>query len=796
MNIKKTFKRSVEVFSIVLLLALVFTKTSVSAQGNSPQEDQELAERYAPVLYFHRDEIFRPQSVDVIIQTARLRQDIRYWFDVNVLNDVVIQDLVTYRDASYVLDVWYGNSGASDYKNYSAHRAYYEAFLSPDVGGPSVTTYAHVFRDGASGTITIQYWLFYYYNDWFNKHEGDWELVQVMLDKNEEPEWVVLSQHHGGTRRSWNDTQIEEDTHPVAYVALGSHANYFWGNEIYPNGQDIGNTRVEIVDRTGTYGRIIPKVVIIPNREEIETAPSSWSEAEWLVFSGHWGEKAIQSDFGGPLGPADKGQQWENPYGWGMDQPLDFEVWYQNRLRVEVTSEPEINEEIKFIQLDGEMLPKVDLARNIALLHDDPPPSSQIIAQIVIPPEIPFNINATWPDAEDAQVVHYLFENITFSSTDRANIIFDSDGYPTLEIPGFPGPINPTSSSIDSATWDAPDLVWIAGLLPASDIIKGVVISLLAGVIPALLYTGLMYWSDRYEKEPKALLATAFFWGAIPALLITIVVEIFFQVPVELIGPQAIEAVRLGVINPIVEEILKGMVILYIARRYRREFDDVLDGIIYGAMVGFGFAMTGNILSYLGAFFLRGFSGLNLTIFIEGLLFGFNQALYSAIFGAGLGYARLTLNRVRRWVVPMACLILAIGINAFHSLAMRNIIGFNLATILLPWAGLIVIIAVMFWSLKRQHQTLVTELIDEIPNELYKTVTDTVKRNKSLRQAFFQNGIKKWRELRYQYQLCAELAFKKMQNKRFPEEQGIMTEINDLRRELLEHINLNQLEEK
>lgn len=796
MRKKSIIKRSSILIAFFPLLILALCIDTTLARSSTSQEDLQLAEKYAPVLYFHRDELFRPQSVEVIVKTARLRQDIRYWFDVNVLNEVVIQDLVTYRDASYMLDVWYGDRGASDYKNYSAHRTYYEAFLSPEAGGPPVITYAHVFRNDASKTITIQYWLFYYYNDWFNKHEGDWELVQVMLDQNEEPAWVVLSQHHGGTRRSWNNTQIEEDSHPAAYVALGSHANYFWGDEVYPNGQNIGNARVEVIDRTGTYGRIIPRVVIIPDREEFEIAPTSWSEAEWLVFSGHWGEKAIQGDFGGPLGPADKGIQWENPYEWGMDQPLDYETWYQNRLRIEVTGVTERLGEITFIQPGEDILAQADTAGNIALLHSDPPTSAQIIAQIAIPPQTFFNIHAVWPDTENEQVVNYLFENITFGSTDRGNLIFDSNGYPTLEFTGLTDPIIPTSSSTEPATWDAPDLVWIAGLLPASDVIKGIAISLLAGVIPTLLYTGLIYWNDRYEKEPKALLATAFFWGAIPAILITIVVEIFFQLPVELIGPQAIEAVRLGVITPIAEETLKGIVILYIARRYRREFDNVLDGIVYGAMVGFGFAMTGNILSYLGAFFLRGFSGLSLTIFIEGLLFGFNHALYSAFFGAGLGYSRLTQNRVRQWTIPIASFVLAIGINALHNLAIRNIIGFNLASILLPWAGLVVIVVVMFWSLRRQQQTLVTELIGEIPDQLYETITNNRKRSKSLRQAFSNDGFKGWRDLRYKYQLCAELAFKKIQSRRFPDEHGIITETNKLRREISKYVNSNQMDKK
>ena len=133
--------------------------------------------------------------------------------------------LVTGR-ICYILDVWYGNEGASDYKNYSAHRSFYKTALRPEVGGPPVVIYAHVVRDHEEKVITIQYWLFYYYNDWFNKHEGDWEMIQVMVAEAGDPLWVVLSQHHGGTRRAWKHTQIEDGNHPAVFVALGSHANY------------------------------------------------------------------------------------------------------------------------------------------------------------------------------------------------------------------------------------------------------------------------------------------------------------------------------------------------------------------------------------------------------------------------------------------------------------------------------------------------------------------------------------------------------------------------------------------
>ncbi|MGD2159176.1 MAG: hypothetical protein PVG32_20030, partial [Anaerolineales bacterium] len=271
--------------------------------------DQELAQKFAPVLYFHPAEIFRPQPVDVLVNTARLREQRRFWFDINVLPNVSISDLFNYRAENFFLDAWNSSEGSSDSMNYSSHRTYYQNALSPEAGGPPIATYARVVRDEPSGYTSIQYWLFYYYNDWFNKHEGDWEMAQVILGETEEPEWMVLSQHHGGTRRPWNMVLVEQGTHPAIYIGLGSHANYFWGNEIYPNGKVIGNARVEIMDRTGTFDRVIPEVIPIPDLSGAEENLIDFSGWEWIVFAGHWGETAQQSDFAGPYGPAYKGKQ-------------------------------------------------------------------------------------------------------------------------------------------------------------------------------------------------------------------------------------------------------------------------------------------------------------------------------------------------------------------------------------------------------------------------------------------------------------------------------------------------------
>ncbi|MFQ5921669.1 MAG: PrsW family intramembrane metalloprotease [Anaerolineales bacterium] len=772
--------------AVIFLFAgtLIFSTVPVEAQEGPEATDQELAETFAPILYFHYAEIFRPQSVEVLVGTAQLRQAVQVWFEANVLEEVSLEDLPEFQDESYALDAWYGDNGSSDYRNYSAHRAYYLSFLNPVAGGPPIVAYAHVRREEAQDRITIQYWFFYYYNDGINKHEGDWEMMQIMLGEGGVPEWVVLSQHHGGTRRSWAQTRIEEGTHPAVYVALGSHANYFFPNEVYPYGVTVGNLDVHVSDRTGASGRVSPNVISVPGREDVLTDPAAWGGLEWLPYGGLWGELALQSDFGGPLGPAFKGEQWDSPYAWGMAQPLDTEQWYENRLRVLVEGQGANSAQVSLASADGTALPMVETLGNQAILHSDPPQDTEIVAQILGAPNGSLDFLAVWPDPETSQVTHYRFEDIELGSTGEAILTFDSDGTPTLAIVETLEIVVAPESTTERVPWEAPDVVWVAGILPITDVIMGITIAILAGLVPTIIYAGALFWFDRFEKEPARLLAAAFAWGAIPALIVAIVVRIFFQLPPELAGPEAVEAMRFGVVSPLVEEALKAAAVLYIARRYRSEFDNVLDGIIYGAMVGFGFAMTGNIISYLGSFLLRGFAGLTETILLLGVLYALNQAMYSSIFGAGLGYARLTQSRVKQLTVPTLTFALAVLMNGLHSYAIRNAAGLNVFTLILTWLSVLVLVAVMAWSLRRQRMCIEEELLDEIPEDLYVTLTEPWAGTKQLWRALRSGGISNWRRTRRLRQRCAELAFKKMQSRLFSDEPEMAVEAEALRKEV------------
>jgi RsiW-degrading membrane proteinase PrsW (M82 family) len=415
----------------------------------------------------------------------------------------------------------------------------------------------------------------------------------------------------------------------------------------------------------------------------------------------------------------------------------------------------------------------------VAILHADPPPVGAK-AEIAVPPGTRCDVVARWPQAAEGQVVEMRFDDVRFAESGQAMLAFTPEGEARLTIPGAGLALRPSETETVEATWDAPDLVWIGGILPAHQVVSGVILAILAAVVPSFVYIGALYWVDRYEKEPKRLLAAAFLWGAIPAVLLALTVELFFSLPPDLIGPQALEAVRLGLIAPVLQEALKGLVVLFIARRYRREFDNVLDGLIYGALAGFGFAMTGNLLSYVGSFLLWGFPGLSGATIVEGVFYALDSAIYSSIFGAGLGLGRLARVRWRRWAFPVGGFFLAVVVHALHSVLAYSLLGLSTIAMISTGVGAALIVVVAAWSLKRQQQCLRKELKGQVPDDVYRVMVTTGARARAQWQALRRGGVRRWWQMRRLHQLCAELAFKRAQARLYPDEVKIAEEAKRL----------------
>lgn len=246
----------------------------------------------------------------------------------------------------------------------------------------------------------------------------------------------------------------------------------------------------------------------------------------------------------------------------------------------------------------------------------------------------------------------------------------------------------------------------------------GLLVSLAAAVIPTFFYALAFYLADRYEREPVWMGIVAFLWGAIPAVVTSLFGEIVIGIP--FVGdPGSLTAaiVESALVAPFVEEIAKGAALFAIYKFMRHEFDGVLDGLTYGALIGFGFAMTENFLYFIGAFNEGGFVDLTVLIFLRAVIFGLNHALYTGLLGIGLGMARHASSpaAARRWI--LFGFVAAVGSHALHNLgaSISSVNGFGIVLSLglaVGGAALIGVVVLLTW--RQERLWLRDELSEEI----------------------------------------------------------------------------------
>jgi len=274
---RKYFFKSLKI-SIILV---VFLTISISLAGLTCSA-QGIADTYAPIFYFEGEESCYPVDAQY-----HLDNSIEKW-----VNEFI--------PGTYFYDNIHGTIKDDGVINH------YESVM--DVYG--YTVYYRTYEDFSTSSTVIQYWMFYAFNKGeLNQHEGDWEMVQVVVDVSGQPSWVAYSQHHSGQRASW--TQVEnEGNHIKVYVARGSHANYL---RSYSGKLGIAS------DIVGANGKVLNY-----NQYTLE----NFEDQTWIDFEGRWGEvaeseaDAIEASILGQAGPPgpkfrEEGNMWDDPIGWG-----------------------------------------------------------------------------------------------------------------------------------------------------------------------------------------------------------------------------------------------------------------------------------------------------------------------------------------------------------------------------------------------------------------------------------------------------------------------------------------------
>ncbi|MBK7994431.1 MAG: PrsW family intramembrane metalloprotease [Blastocatellia bacterium] len=207
-------------------------------------------------------------------------------------------------------------------------------------------------------------------------------------------------------------------------------------------------------------------------------------------------------------------------------------------------------------------------------------------------------------------------------------------------------------------------LMLVVGVIMLSSIgLAGSIVGTILAFTPAPFYLLLFLWLDRYDPEPAWALGGAFAWGALVAVIISFFVNTIFGA---VIGGSLGDILGTVVSAPVIEEATKGLGVLLISIFLRKEFDDILDGIVYAGVVALGFATVENVLYYGREFASAGVGpGLVVILFLRGVLSPFAHALFTSMTGIGCGIARETHNKTLKIVMPLAGYIGAVILMLF-----------------------------------------------------------------------------------------------------------------------------------
>jgi hypothetical protein len=171
-----------------------------------------LAQQFAPTLRLSSAEHFRPVAAQDYLARSVLKVGAPPRGKTSQAHPTLFTLPVT--PAATYLDV----QNAEPYRSASQYRV-----LEQQLETRRPTVYWRLVRQPSTGRIAIEYWFLYLYNDFLDRHEADWEGVTVFVE-NGTPLGVSYSQHKGRVWSAW--PAATPDTHPVVYVAAGSHANY------------------------------------------------------------------------------------------------------------------------------------------------------------------------------------------------------------------------------------------------------------------------------------------------------------------------------------------------------------------------------------------------------------------------------------------------------------------------------------------------------------------------------------------------------------------------------------------
>lgn len=239
----------------------------------------------------------------------------------------------------------------------------------------------------------------------------------------------------------------------------------------------------------------------------------------------------------------------------------------------------------------------------------------------------------------------------------------------------------------------------------------------LIAYLPVALYLFVPYFVDRYDPEPWWTLAGVFAWGALFATGVSAVIN-------TLVAREYGAFVSTAYCAPVAEELAKGLAIFGMVFFWKREFDGVVDGIIYATFAAIGFAATENIIYYA-----RFHDKLENIFILRGVLTPWLHPLFTSMAGIGFGMGREHGARWSKVVFPVIGLSVGIGLhvwwNAIPQLFGKEAFAQNLAFGLgMAFAFFAIICILVYRKGKTIRRYLRDEvLVENLTKEEYELIT-------------------------------------------------------------------------
>jgi RsiW-degrading membrane proteinase PrsW (M82 family) len=279
--------------------------------------------------------------------------------------------------------------------------------------------------------------------------------------------------------------------------------------------------------------------------------------------------------------------------------------------------------------------------------------------------------------------------------------------------------------------------------------------SALAAIVPMSVYLYLIWRFDRYDREPFKLVLINYLWGALGAIVLSLIgsIIITFLVSIFIHDSVALGRISSIFVAPVVEEITKGFFLLITIAS--RKFDNLTDGIVYGGAIGLGFGMTENFFYFIS--FGNSVPSWLMLVIIRSLFSGVMHCVSTATLGAFLGYAKFKTTS-QKFFYGFLGLVIAILIHAIWNFSL-NFSKIAPLGFLFLFISIIIFIVTFSVSLKGERKIIFTELKEESENGLIPQIhLDILSSNKREQKGWLDEKIRK-----VYIKAATTLAFRKVQ---------------------------------